>query len=256
MGHSLGGLFTLHALLDAPEMFQAYVAIDPALWWDDQLLVRRADRMISENKQLVGSVYISLANEPDFSRFRDMNYPAGAILEPVEAFAKSLESVVSSDFRPKLEYFEGEDHNSVTLLSFYHGLRHIFDGYNILSLPDGPLADILEEPSKLKAHFEEVSEKLGIDLPPPDRAVQWVALYLVEFLDDVDSAIQVLGYSPSFADHPYRIYNYLGWVYRSAGEPDLAMNAFEMALELNPENEFARTQLEAIRDGAEKHMDR
>jgi len=252
VGHSLAGLFTLHALLDAPEMFQAYVAIDPALWWDDQLLVRRADRMISEGQQLVGSVYISLANEPDLGRFEEIRYPAGAIFEPGQAFAGLLGSEASAGFRPKLEYFEAEDHNSVTLLSFYNGLRHIFDGYNILSLPDGTVVEVLEEPSLLKERFEEISERLGIHLTPPDGLVQWVALDFIEYFGDADSAIQVLRYSPSFADHEYRVFNYLGWAYTFGGEADLATNAFEKALELNPENEFARAQLEALRGEAEE----
>ena len=252
VGHSLAGLFTLHALLDAPEMFQAYVAMDPSLWWDDQLLVHRADSMISEGQQLDGSVYISLANEPDLGRVEEIRYPAGVISEPVQAFAESLESVASSSFRPKVEFFEAEVHDSVQILSLYHGLMHIFEGYSVHSLPDGPRADILEEPSRLKAHFENISYRLGINLPPPDLVVQQIALDFIEFLNDEDSAIKALRYSPSFADHEYRVFNYLGWAYTFSGEADLARNAFEKALELNPENEFARAQLEALRSGAQE----
>ena len=251
-GHSLAGLFTLHALLDAPEMFQAYIAMDPALWWDDQLLVHRADSRISEGQQLDGSVYISLANEPDLGRFEEIRYPAGVIREPVLAFAESLESAASFGFRPKLKYFEAEDHNSVTLLSLYHGLLHIFDGYNILSLPDGTVVEVLEEPSVLKERFEEISERLGIHLTPPDGLVQWVALDFIEYFGDADSAIRVLQYSPFFADHEYRVFNYLGWAYTYAGKADLATNAFEKALELNPENEYARAQLEVLRGEADE----
>lgn len=32
-GHSFGGLFVLHALLNHPESFQSYIAADPSLWW-------------------------------------------------------------------------------------------------------------------------------------------------------------------------------------------------------------------------------
>ncbi|MEM7535498.1 MAG: hypothetical protein AAF639_25200 [Chloroflexota bacterium] len=32
IGHSFGGLLTLHTLLDVPEMFQAYIAIDPSFY--------------------------------------------------------------------------------------------------------------------------------------------------------------------------------------------------------------------------------
>ena len=251
-GHSFGGLFTLHALLDAPGMFQAYVAIDPSLWWDDQLLVDKADSMIISGQQLDGSVYISLANEPDLEMFEETDYPASIMFEPVQSFAGTLESAASSVFHPTLEYFEAEDHNSVTFLSFYHGLRYIFDGYNTLSLPDGKMVEVLEEPSVLIENFEEMSERLGIHLVPPEGLVQMVALYFIGYFEDADSALQVLRYSPSLADHEYRVFNYLGWAYTYTGEADLATNAFEKALELNPENEYAKTQLEELRDNAEE----
>jgi uncharacterized protein len=252
-GHSFGGLFALHALLDAPGMFQSYIAIDPSLWWDDQLLVHRADSMINAGQQPDGSVYISLANEPDLGMFKEIDYPADVMFEPVHSFTGLLESEASADFRPKLEYFEAEDHNSVTFLSFYHGLRHIFDGYNTLSLPNGKMVEVLEEPSVLNENFEEMSERLGIHLVPPKRLVQMVALYFIGFFKDADSAIQVMQYSPSLADHEYRVYNYLGWAYTYNGEDDLAINAFEKALELNPDNEYAKMQLNELRDNSEEH---
>lgn len=34
-GHSLGGLFTAHALLTRPDTFETFVASSPSLWWND-----------------------------------------------------------------------------------------------------------------------------------------------------------------------------------------------------------------------------
>lgn len=42
IGHSYGGLFTLHALMKAPQHFDAYVSLDPSLWWDRGKLARLA----------------------------------------------------------------------------------------------------------------------------------------------------------------------------------------------------------------------
>lgn len=39
-GHSLGGLFVLHAALTRPSAFAAYAAASPSLWFDDRALVR------------------------------------------------------------------------------------------------------------------------------------------------------------------------------------------------------------------------
>jgi predicted alpha/beta superfamily hydrolase len=41
-GHSLGGLIAIYILVNCPEMFQAYIASSPSLWWDDQHTLRQA----------------------------------------------------------------------------------------------------------------------------------------------------------------------------------------------------------------------
>jgi uncharacterized protein len=40
-GHSLGGLFAMHALLSRPDAFDAYVASSPAIWWDNFAITSR-----------------------------------------------------------------------------------------------------------------------------------------------------------------------------------------------------------------------
>ena len=39
-GHSLGGLMALHCLIERPDLFHAYIAVDSSLWWHDQELVQ------------------------------------------------------------------------------------------------------------------------------------------------------------------------------------------------------------------------
>lgn len=39
MGHSLGGLFALHVLYTRGNLFQTYVAADPAIWWKNQAIL-------------------------------------------------------------------------------------------------------------------------------------------------------------------------------------------------------------------------
>ena len=42
MGESLGGLFVVETFLKEPQMFDAYVAVSPSLWWDGGRLARQA----------------------------------------------------------------------------------------------------------------------------------------------------------------------------------------------------------------------
>lgn len=44
LGHSLGGLFVLHALTTRPDAFNRYAAISPSIWWNAPALFDALDR--------------------------------------------------------------------------------------------------------------------------------------------------------------------------------------------------------------------
>ena len=43
-GHSYGGLFVLYTLFERPQAFTRYIAADPALWWQNGLMLHYAER--------------------------------------------------------------------------------------------------------------------------------------------------------------------------------------------------------------------
>ena len=63
-GHSLGGLFAVHALSTRPGLFNAYVAVSPSLWWDGQSEVNRFEGFIAKQKAPLKAVlFFSVGNE-------------------------------------------------------------------------------------------------------------------------------------------------------------------------------------------------
>lgn len=49
-GHSLGGLFVLHALFSRPEAFETYVAASPSIWWGDRAILGEMNRYLARNE--------------------------------------------------------------------------------------------------------------------------------------------------------------------------------------------------------------
>lgn len=64
VGHSLAGLFALNVFLEAPETFDHYIAIEPSLWWDSQLLVQRLSRQSARTFGRPVTVFIAQATHP------------------------------------------------------------------------------------------------------------------------------------------------------------------------------------------------
>jgi len=237
VGHSLGGLITLHALLDAPEMFQGYIAIDPSLQWDNQLLVRHAEEKLGDERERSASVYISLANGTD-----------SVTGEPsvLETSGRAFSRILASDDYPNisfaLQYFAAEDHGSVPLLSLYHGLLHVFEGFKF------PIWDFIANPSiaAVKAHYEGVSERLGIEVQPPEATINQLGYVLLYRVEDVDKAVELFALNVSNYPDSFNVYDSLGEAYMVRGDKILAIENYEKSLVLDPDNENAKRQLETL----------
>jgi len=63
MGESLAGLFVVETVLKAPEMFDAYVAVSPSLWWDDGRLARQAGAHLRDHSDDPRTLILTLGDE-------------------------------------------------------------------------------------------------------------------------------------------------------------------------------------------------
>jgi predicted alpha/beta superfamily hydrolase len=59
IGHSYGGVFTMHALLTDPDLFDAYIAIDPSFWYKNQMQVTSAQAEFTKTKNWNKSIFIT-----------------------------------------------------------------------------------------------------------------------------------------------------------------------------------------------------
>ncbi len=62
VGHSFGGITSLYALYAKPQLFNAYVAIDPSLWWDNRTLLKQAKSHFDHPGLAGRALYVGQAN--------------------------------------------------------------------------------------------------------------------------------------------------------------------------------------------------
>ena len=152
VGHSLGGLFAVYALMSRPDVFQGYIAISPSLWWDDQALVKASPPFFAAHKDLRADLYLSMGSEGQ------------EMLGGAWKLSAVLEESKIPDLRWQFKRSPEEDHGTIPYLSIYEGLQAIFRGYRIAD----PI-ELFDQAglSGLERHYVEVSKRLGYPVEVP-----------------------------------------------------------------------------------------
>ncbi|MET0594796.1 MAG: alpha/beta hydrolase-fold protein [Polyangiaceae bacterium] len=234
VGHSLTGLFALHAFLEDAASFNAVIAMDPSLWWDDQLLAKRAATRFSTKENLRNSIYIGTAH---LDLDGDGKRPRAA----TEAFYRAIQSLPPPNFRSKLQSFEDESHGSVPFPAFYYGLSFTFSDYQV------PMADAVKEPGYVVAHYRQFSERRGATFVPPEAAFSTVGYVLLFAHKKVDEAIALLEENVRIHPSSPQAHEYLGEAFLVKDDKGAAIRCFERVLQLKPGDEEATKHLKSLR---------
>jgi predicted alpha/beta superfamily hydrolase len=146
VGHSFGGVFVMHALLNDPDLFNAYIAIDPSFWYKNQMQVKSAQNEFPKAKNWNKFIFIS---GREGGGMKDMG---------ITSMDNVLKSAAPKGLTWKVVAYPDEDHGSVPFKSTYDGLRFIFDsGSNFMVFPD---AAILPKGSKAYALIQNINPNL------------------------------------------------------------------------------------------------
>lgn len=67
IGESLAGLFVVETLLQEPDLFDAYIAIDPSLWWNNQKLAKNAVELWKTHPKSNRSLFLATSEEKEMA---------------------------------------------------------------------------------------------------------------------------------------------------------------------------------------------
>jgi predicted alpha/beta superfamily hydrolase len=232
IGHSLGGLFAINCLLEAPDLFNYYILIDPSWFWDHNYIGKRSREILKSKNNLKARVYISLANNfKEDSR----HYKWG------QEFYKLLQANSSPGLSSKIQYFPDEKHLTVPLPGTYYGLRYMFDGLDV------EINDIMENPSVITKAYEDVSKKLGMEMKPDEsymNTLGYVALYDRKIPDKAVSIFEI-----NAKNYPLslNVWDSLAEAYLNRGDQEKAKECYKKILALDPDHVKAKDQLKKLK---------
>lgn len=130
VGSSLGGLFSLYAMFERPELFQGYIACSPAILWGRRWIMQREMAFfMGDSKELWQE---TPARNLPTRLFMTVGQPETEInwLYEAQAFDRLIAHRNYSDFSYAFHVLEGVHHGGVKFPSFARGLPFLFAGYN------------------------------------------------------------------------------------------------------------------------------
>lgn len=234
-GYSFTGLTVIHSLYQTPAFFNAYIAIDPSLWWDNQIMLKRYSEF-SKKELSKRQLFVSTSDRVP-SLYPKENY--------VIEFIRKLEASPVKGLNVHSEVFgTDQNHHTMQIMSFYLGLKSIFSGFMI----DDAIR--FRPAAELKAHFESISDKLGVKLMPREGLVNFFGynrLYDNQFPTNSAAAIDFFKLNTEYYPESYNAWDSLGEAYWYEKEYKLALDAYKKSTQLNPENSNAQEKIKQIK---------
>jgi predicted alpha/beta superfamily hydrolase len=116
-GHSFGGISSINCMLTHPDMFDAYIAISPSFWWDNEYLLKLTEKKIERGSTLNKKLFYCNGNEGGSNSF----FHKGLLKFDS---AISGKKIVGLDY--KYMYYPNEMHMTVPIVAYVDALRFIF----------------------------------------------------------------------------------------------------------------------------------
>jgi len=211
-GWSFGGLFTIYAMMQAPDLFNAYVGISPSLWWEHERLLRQAmPGPFEKPRQLV----MTIGTEEE----------GGWTHTAVTKFADQLEAQPIDGLGVTFIVIEGAGHNQSLPLAYYRAVRALYSDW---MAPD----EVIEAGrGRIEQYYQELSKRYGyaVSVPEPVLVSLGIGHLQAERMAEARAAFEEV--TKLYAESSYGHY-LLGRAWQKSGDPGAARDEFLQAIQI------------------------
>ena len=233
-GHSFGGLFSTYALMNKPELFNAFIIQAPALWWNKEEMTGQAKEFFKSKISLDKSVYFGTGGAEGWGMRQEL-----------VRYVDVVKQNTPKNFRWKHEEIVGDEvHDDSRLLLNYYGLKFVF-------------SDLKASEDLLKNYSDEVflkgeqnlADKYGKNTRRP--ASDYVNI-IMELLDKKNNLGAITVYKRASEAYPKYIMflNNLAVLYEKTNQLDKAIETYESAITVSKKLKLGNEE------GYQKEIDR
>lgn len=240
-GHSFGGLTVMNVAINHTKLFNAYICIDPSMWWDKMNFLNTTKKSLIEKKFSGTTLYLGIANTMDegmdITKVQSDTSGTTRHIRSILDLDKYIKEHKQNGLRYESKYYNNDDHGSVPLIAEYDAFRFIFGKYRFkLSFKDltDSTVDIV---NKFEKHYQAVSKLFGYKVSPPENMINGLGYECLQRKQYAKAGglfkINIDNYPES-----YNVYDSYGDYFLAIGDKSKAIEYFKKTLSIkeNPES--------------------
>ncbi len=236
IGHSFGGLTVMDALVNHTGLFNAYISLDPSMWWDKTNYLKTVKKELSTKNFSGTTLYLGIANTMDEGM--DINE-----VETDTSFAtRHIRSILDMDnyikdhpptgLKYASKYYENDDHGSLPLIAEYNALRFIFEKYRFKFNMEFFFNPTFNVAAEMKKHYvEEVTPIFGYKVSPPEEQVNSMGYQFIE-MKQMNKAGQLFKMNVENYPTSQNVWDSYGDYFLATDDKEKAMENFKKALSI------------------------
>jgi len=216
-GHSFGGLFSTYALMNKPELFDAFIIQAPALWWNKEEMTAQAKEFFQSDISLDKTVYFGTGGAEGWGMRQEL-----------ARYVDVIKQSTPKNFRWKHEEIPGDEaHDDSRLLLNYYGLKFVFS--DLKASED--LQKNYSDEAFLKGE-QQLIDKYGQNARRP--ATDYVNI-IMELLNAENNLGAITVYKRAAEGYPkyIMILNALADLYEKTNQIDKAIETYKSAIEVS-----------------------
>tara|TARA_R110002072_G_scaffold289032_3_gene455830 strand:+ start:1106 stop:2326 length:1221 start_codon:yes stop_codon:yes gene_type:complete len=215
-GHSFGGLFSTYALMEKPDIFDAFIIQAPALWWNTEEMTAKAKIFFKSNSNLDKAIYFGIGGGDGWGMRQEL-----------KRYVQVIEENPPKNLRWKHEEVGDEDHDTSRLLLNYYGLKYVFSDL----IASEELRNNYSDELFLKGE-RELTTKYGQQARRPVSNYVDIALKLLKEKNDL-GAIVVFNRAVKAYPKYIGLMTNLAKLYEKTKQNDKAIDTYKLAIQLS-----------------------
>ena len=247
IGHSYGGLFAIHMLINHAELFSNYIAIDPSLDWDNQKLLKEAGEKLASQDYKGKSLFMSLGGQ------LHMQEPTVTIENVMEdtseftlfsrsniTFSNMVKKNSENGLAHEWKFYPRDLHGTIPFPSIMDGLISTFNWYQMektdkFNSPSTPKEELFEI---VNYRAKKLEDYFGYAVPPYPEDLFNALGYMSLDMEQVEKSEMFFKFAIEFYPKSINTYDSMSEYYERIGDVDNALIFATKAYEMNQDDYY------------------